>query len=177
VANLKARISQESAKIAASLGATTQINVRRENDLRAALDAQKKRMLDLTHEQDKLAVLQNDVATAQRNLDAVSQRLAQSSLESQTQQTSISLLTTAVEPLKKSSPRYLLNLLVGIFFGGILGVGAAISRELSDRRVRDDSDLRLLGVPLFAKIPPVKPERSVPRASPVIGTRVEPAGI
>jgi chain length determinant protein EpsF len=179
VATLRARIESETAKIAASFSSTTQVNLRRENDIRAALEAQKKRMLDLTHERDEVAVLQNDVMTAQRNLDAVTQRLAQSSLESQTQQTNIYLLTTAVEPMKRSSPRYFLNLLVGIFLGGVLGLGAAVFREMTDRRVREDLDLsQVLGVPLFAKIPGIKPDgRGSNRAAHRLETRVEPSPI
>jgi chain length determinant protein EpsF len=179
VASLRARLGAETARIMASFGSTTQVNLRRENEIRAALEAQKKRMLDLTHERDQVAVLQNDVATAQRNLDAVTQRLAQSSLESQTQQTNVYLLTTAVEPMKKSSPKYFLNLLVGIFLGGILGLSAAMFRELTDRRVRQDQDLaQALGVPLFAKIPSIKPDgRSPSRAAHRLETRVEPSPI
>jgi chain length determinant protein EpsF len=179
VASLRARLEAETARIMASFGSTTQVNLRRENEIRAALEAQKKRMLDLTHERDQVAVLQNDVATAQRNLDAVTQRLAQSSLESQTQQTNIYLLTTAVEPMKKSSPKYFLNLLVGIFLGGILGLSAALFRELTDRRVREDHDLsQAVGVPLFAKIPSIKPDsRSPDRAAHRLQTRVEPSPI
>jgi chain length determinant protein EpsF len=179
VASLRARLGAETARIMASFGSTTQVNLRRENEIRAALDAQKKRMLDLTHERDQVSVLQNDVATAQRNLDAVTQRLAQSSLESQTQQTNVYLLTTAVEPMKKSSPKYFLNLLVGIFLGGILGLSAALFRELKDRRIREDQDLsQALGVPLFAKIPSIKPDgRSPNRAAHRLQTRVEPTPI
>ena len=179
VASLRARLAAETARIMASFGSTTQVNLRRENEIRAALEAQKKRMFDLTHERDQVAVLQNDVATAQRNLDAVTQRLAQSSLESQTQQTNVYLLTTAVEPMKKSSPKYFLNLLVGIFLGGILGLSAAMFRELTDRRVRQDQDLsHALGVPLFAKIPSIKPDgRSPSRAAHRLETRVEPSPI
>lgn len=157
VESLKARIREESAKIAASLGATTQVNLRRESDIRAALDAQKKKMLELTHQHDEVAVLQNDVVTAQRNLDAVTQHLAQSSLESQTQQTNISLLTKAVPPLKRSSPKYSLNLAIGLFLGVLLGVGAVLYRESGDRRLREEGDLAgLLGVPLIAKIPQIR---------------------
>ncbi len=179
VATLRARLEAETARITASLGSTTQVNLRRENEIRAALEAQKKRMLDLTHERDQVAVLQNDVATAQRNLDAVTQRLAQSSLESQTQQTNVYLLTTAVEPMRKSSPKYFLNLLVGIFLGGILGLSAALFRELTDRRVREDHDLsQVTGVPLFAKIPTIKPDgRSPSRAARRLETRVEPSPV
>jgi succinoglycan biosynthesis transport protein ExoP len=179
VASLRARLGAETARIMASFGSTTQVNLRRENEIRAAVEAQKKRMLDLTHERDQVTVLQNDVATAQRNLDAVTQRLAQSSLESQTQQTNVYLLTTAVEPMKRSSPRYSLNLLVGIFLGGILGLSTALFRELTDRRVREAHDLsQATGVPLFAKIPGIKPDgRSPNRAAQRLQTRVEPSPI
>ena len=54
---------------------------------------------------DAAAVLKNDVVAAQRNLDAVTQHLAQSNLESQTQQTNIALLTAATLPWRPSSPR------------------------------------------------------------------------
>jgi succinoglycan biosynthesis transport protein ExoP len=178
IAGLKSRIADESARIAASLGNNTQVMLRRENDIRAALEAQKKRMLDLTNEHDRVSVLQNDVTTAQRNLDAVTQRLAQSSLESQMEQTNIVLLTKAVPPLFRSSPRLSLNLLMGIMLGGILSVGSAIFLELRDRRVREGAELpELLGVPLFGKIPHIRPDARNFRASPAKLGRVEPSAI
>ena len=178
VAGLKTRIADESARIAASLGNNTQVMMRRENDIRAALEAQKKRMLDLTHQNDEVSVLQNDVVTAQRNLDAVTTRLAQSSLESQTEQTNIVLLTKAVPPLYRSSPRLSLNLLMGILLGGLLSVGLAVFLEMRDRRVREDSELvELLGVPLFGKMPYIKPEPKSYRAAAITLGRVEPSAI
>ncbi len=121
---------------------------------------------------------QNDVTTAQRNLDAVTQRLAQSSLESQTQQTNIALLTPAVEPEKRSSPRFLLILAISIFLGGLLGAAGALLKELSDRRVREDTDLANLGgIPLLAKIPGVKTEGRRERNPAAILARAEPSAI
>ncbi len=153
IASIKDRIRQESAKIVASLGTTTQINQRREMEISAALDAQKKRMLELRHQHDEAAILQNDVVTAQRNLDAVTQRLALSSLESQTHQTNIVLLTPATEPLKQSSPRLFFNLIVALFLGTVLGLSAAVGLELMDRRVRSDDELQqLLGVPQLGRL-------------------------
>jgi chain length determinant protein EpsF len=178
IAGLKTRIADESARIAASLGNNTQVMMRRENDIRAALDAQKKRMLDLTNQHDQVSVLLNDVTTAQRNLDAVTQRLAQSSLESQLEQTNIVLLTKALPPLFRSSPRLSLNLLMGVLLGGILSVGTAIFLELRDRRVREGSELlELLGVPLFGRMPNIKPEDRNFRASHAKLGRVEPSAI
>jgi chain length determinant protein EpsF len=178
VASLRQRIAAETAKIAESLGNTTQINLRREADIRAALDAQKKKIFELSHERDQAAVLQNDVVTAQRNLDAVTQRLAQSSLESQSQQANISLLTPAVEPLFRSSPRLLLNAAITVFLGGVLAVAAALGLEFSDRRIREDVDLaQLNGIPLLVRMPRIKAEGRAGRSiSPMLG-RVEPSAI
>jgi polysaccharide biosynthesis transport protein len=153
VAGLKERITQESQRIAQSLNATTAVNQRRENDMVEAIAAQKKKMQEMTHQNDEATILENDVTAAQKNLDAVSQRLAQTSLEGATQQTNVSLLTPAVEPLKKSSPKRALILLVGMFLGTLIGCIAAVTREVADRRIRQNEELvALLGVPLLASI-------------------------
>jgi len=123
-------------------------------------------------------VYQNDVATAQRNLDAVSQRLAQSNLESQTQQTNIALLTPAVEPEKRSSPRFLLNLAISLFLGCLLGAVGATLKELGDRRVREDGDLVALGgIPLLARIPRIKAHNRIDKSPSPMLARVEPSAI
>lgn len=170
IVGLRERIAQESARIAASLGNTAQIDVRRESEIKAALDAQKQRILDLRHQHDQAADLQNDVTMAQHNLDAVGQRLAQSSLESQTRQTNIALLTAASEPLHASSPKLATNLLLGLFVGGVMGIAAALFREMTDRRVRHADELTpLLGIPLIGRIPDTTAEvrrAYAPLASP-----------
>jgi chain length determinant protein EpsF len=157
IAGLRERISQEANRIAASLGSTAQVDVRRENDLKNALEAQKRRILELKRQHDQVADLQNDVTMAQKNLDAVSERLAQSSLESQSQQTNVALLAPAPEPLYPSSPKLFLNLLFGLFVGAICGIGGALLREMTDRRVREGDELvELLGVPVLGRIPDSK---------------------
>jgi chain length determinant protein EpsF len=154
IAGLRERIAQESARIAASLGNTAQVDVRRENDVKAALEAQKQRILGLRQQRDQVVDLQNDVTTAQHNLDAVTARLAQSSLESQTRQTNIALLAPALEPLQPSSPRLLLNLLLACVVGAVVALGGALLSEMGDRRVRQSEELApLLGIPLIGRIP------------------------
>jgi chain length determinant protein EpsF len=159
IGGLRERIAQEAARIAASLGNTAQGDVRRENDIKAALEAQKQRILDLRHQRDQVMDLQNDVTTAQHNLDAVTTRLAQSSLESQARQTNVALLAPALEPLQPSSPRFLLNMLLALVIGIVVGIGAALLSEMTDRRVRQSDELvPLLGVPLIGRIPDMTAE-------------------
>jgi capsular polysaccharide biosynthesis protein len=81
-------------------------------------------------------------------------------LESLTQQTNLVQLTYAEPPQNPSSPKLLLNLVIGIFLGGIAGVGASMTLELRNRRIREDQEMvALLGIPLLGRI---KPSRVTP---------------
>jgi chain length determinant protein EpsF len=157
VKGISERIEQEITKIATSLGKTSQVDLRREGEIRAALEAQKMRVMELKHRHDEASVLESEVQSAQRDLDAVNQRLAQSSLEGQAQQTNIVQLTEAAVPIKPSSPKLLLNVALAMIMGFGLGILAAMHAESRDPRIRSDRELNdLLGVPVLGKIPHVK---------------------
>jgi chain length determinant protein EpsF len=167
IASLEARIAHETGKVIDSLRNATQINLRRERAIDAAMDVQKKRVEELKHQRTYAAILQSDIATAQRNFDAVSQGLAQTSLESQARQANAAQLTRATEPAVPSSPKRLRNLALGILCGLALGVAVALWFEKLDQRVRTDIDLQqLLGVPLLAGFSVPRSERgTTPRLS------------
>lgn len=154
IKSIREKIASETQRVASSIGTANRTNVAREGELRAALDAQKKRVLELRERRDQIAVLQRDVESAQRAYDLVAQRLSQTSLESQTQQTNIAVLTPATAPLKPSSPRITLNLALAVFLGTLLGVGTALLLELVDQRIRGPHDLdQLADAPLLGVIP------------------------
>jgi succinoglycan biosynthesis transport protein ExoP len=153
IASLRERIVQETARIATSMGTANQVNVQRESDVRAELEAQKRKVLAIKQQRDEIMALENDVTSAQHTYDLVTQRLAQTNLESQTQQTNVVLLNPADEPVSASSPKIFVNTLISIFVGLLLGVGAALMFELLDQRVRNGEDLtRLLDVPLLGTL-------------------------
>ncbi|GAB2886832.1 hypothetical protein GCM10027046_13940 [Uliginosibacterium flavum] len=153
IASLREKIEKETARVISSLGTNNQVNVNREGDIRAALEAQKKKLLDLKNQRDLLTVMQNDVQNAQRTYDTITQRQTQSSLESQTQQTNIALLNVATEAPNHSSPKIFLNLLVSIFLGTLLGVGTGLMLELLDPRIRSAQDLQaLLSLPVLGTL-------------------------
>jgi succinoglycan biosynthesis transport protein ExoP len=121
-----------------------------EQSLQQALAAQKLRVLNLKRQHDDIAVLFREVESAQRTYDAAMQRYNQSSLEGQANQASVSLLNRAVVPLRPSSPRMEVNLPIGVLLGLIIGVGMALYREISNRRIRTESDLtQALGLPMY----------------------------
>lgn len=151
---VKERLQVETQRVASSLGTANQVNVSREADIRATLEAQKKRVLELKAQRDQIAVLQRDVESAQRAYEQVNLRLAQSNLESQSRQTNISVLTYAAPPIRHSSPRLLINTILSCFLGGFLGIATALLAELLQRRVRSEEDLiESLGIPVLARLP------------------------
>ncbi len=153
LAELKSRLKEETGKVTSSIHTAGRVSQAKESEIRAAIEAQKKKVLDLKKQRDEISVLLREVDTAQRTFDAVGQRMAQSKLESQSIQTNISVLTQASPPLQHSKPKILLNVLVSIFLGALLAVGAALVLELGQRRVRSAEDLlQALDLPVLAQI-------------------------
>jgi chain length determinant protein EpsF len=167
VVNLRARLADETRKVVASLGSAAQSSLRRETELREAVEAQKKRVLELKNAHDEAANLENDVTTAQRDLDAVTQRFAQSTLESLAQQTNVVLLSPATVPIEPSAPKVLLFIAAGIFLGLVFSLGGTLVIEMRDKRLRQESDLvRLSGVPVLGRLGKLKPPPSTLRPEP-----------
>ncbi|MCX9156655.1 chain length determinant protein EpsF [Niveibacterium sp. 24ML] len=160
---LKTKLDSEMRQVASSVGTSNTVNQQREAALRAALEAQKLKVLELRALRDEAAVLLKDVENAQRAYDLVGQRLSQTNLESQAQQTNLVVLTPAEPPIKHSGPKIVLNTVLACFLGGLLGVGVALLLELSNRRIRSAEDLvEALGVPVFAVLETETPGRRMP---------------
>jgi chain length determinant protein EpsF len=153
LATLKAQLDSETRKITSSIETTYQVGKQREAQLQGALTNQKTRVLALNKQRDELNVLRRDIESAQRAFEVVSQRASQSNIESQTNQTNIALLNPASPPGGPSKPRVLLNILVAIFLGTLLGVGLALLQELANRRIRSATDLaEVLSLPVLGSI-------------------------
>jgi chain length determinant protein EpsF len=155
IATLRTQLDAETQRIQASIDTTYTISRQRERQLEAALAAQRNRVLDLNRERDQIAVLQRDVESAQRTFDVLAQRAAQTTVESRTTQTNITVLNPATPPAQPSGPRVRLNIAIAVFLGALLGVVLAMGLELVSRRVRSLPDLDALpGVPVLGAVGP-----------------------
>lgn len=130
----------------------------REESLRAAVERQKARVLELKAQRDELSLLVRDVENAQRVYDGALQRYGQIRLESRNNQTDISVLNAARPPMLPDSPNIPLNIALAIFLGGMLAVGLAFLLEALDRRVRSPEDLQeIAGIPVLSILTPARP--------------------
>lgn len=151
--NLKSRLQDEIRGTTASVGNSAHIYRQRESELRAQLESQRTRVLDQNRSRDQLTLLQKDVESAQRALDAVNQRYTQTSLESQSNQAEVAILNPAVAPLKATGPQVMRNVLLSVFLGTMFGIGLGLLVEMIVRRVRSRDDIvELLDIPVFAVI-------------------------
>ena len=154
IASLKQKLEVETRQIISGFSTSSAVGKDKESELRSAIDAQKHKLLQLKRERDELAVLMRDVDAAQKAYELVTQRFNQTSLESQSTQTNVSVLTPATEPIEPSFPKLLLNIAISIFLGTLLGVGAAFILEMLDQRVRSAEDLSaMLGLSVLGVIP------------------------
>ncbi|AXS80104.1 chain length determinant protein EpsF [Dechloromonas sp. HYN0024] len=161
LAELKSRMNAEIDRISSSIGTAGTISKQKGVELVASVAAQKAKILELKKQRDEISLLVREVETAQRAFEAVGQRTTQTRLESQSIQTNVSVLNPANEPLKASKPRVILNILVSILAGMLLGVGAAMIAELAHRRVRSPEDLiQALNLPVLAIFEPEASDRN-----------------
>lgn len=151
--SMRRRLQTETSSITASIDTAYRVGRDRERELQGAVAAQKARVLLLNKERDELNVYRRDVEAAQRAYEEVSKSASQTRLQSLTNQTNVVRLNTATPPLRPSSPKTLLNLLIAAFGGTLLGVGAALMIELANRRVRSAEDLSMgLDLPVLGRI-------------------------
>lgn len=156
--DLRAKFSQEVARVASSLGVSNNVNTSRALQIKAALDEQRAKVLKLKTIRDEAAILQRDVDAAQRALDGVVARMQSASLESQALQNNVSALEYARAPATPSEPRVFSNIMLGNVAAAVVALILTLLIEYRDRRLRTLSEVeglfqqQLLGaIPSFKK--------------------------
>lgn len=163
VNKLRAELRNSTRTVSSGVAKNAIIAQQRESKLNGALVAQKMKVLELNRARDELNLLSNEVASAQKAYDNVLQRLSQSTLEGQSSQSEVTILSAAVAPFKAARPKPLLYLVLAILGGALLGVGLGMLAEIYDRRVRTAGDVAdVLQAPVLGSI-----EWGAPRQAPL----------
>lgn len=141
ISELRVKIDNEVSRVTSSMSISNKVNTSRADQTRNDLQMQREKLLKMKAIRDEASVLQRDVENAQRAYDALQTRYAQTSLESQSNQTDVSILKLASPPPSASSPKIMINIILSVVLGGMLAVGIALLRESRDRRIRTESDI------------------------------------
>lgn len=161
VEELRSRRRQEIARVKDGILSSNSINVQRERETAAALEAQKLKVLNLKSKRDELAVYQRELDSAQRAFDLVARRLTETTVGISAGLSNVNILSPAMVPLLPTRPNVLLNTLVGAFLGLFMGLLAAFTLEAAQRPLRNAQDLlQSTGVPVLAVLPSSKSTRA-----------------
>lgn len=141
VDRLTSELTTHTRSVTNSVVNNAEILQRREAELRAAVEAQKAKVLEINRARDELSVLAKGAESAQRAYDFAMQRYSQTSLEGEVNQTDVAILNHATPASRPNSPKVVLNTLLAAMLGTLLGTALAILWELNDRRIRSVSEL------------------------------------
>lgn len=152
-AGAKAEMEKLRSELNKHIKSTTQDAINQEAEIRAALEEQKAKVLTLNRGRDEIQLLTREVEGAQQAYDSAMQRLNQTNLEGQSNLSSVSILDIAKIPDTPDSPKLLLNMVLSVFLGTLLGLGAGLLTEMLDQRVRSVEDLvNILQTPVLGVI-------------------------
>jgi chain length determinant protein EpsF len=150
---LQRRLAEETIRVSRSIETAGRITASKEAQIRANIATLRSRIMGQKVGHIEASVLQQEVETAQKAYEAIAQRLSQSSLQGQTQQTNVSVLSPAIEPTEPYSPKKRINIAIAVFVGTLLGIIAALVSEMMDRRFRSRDDIaQLLELPILAEL-------------------------
>lgn len=167
ITELQVKIDAETQRVQQSVGINNTVNQSREGQIRAALEAQRDKLLKLKQTRDQATVLFADVENAQKAYDLLQARFSQTALESRSDQGTVSILKVPTPPANASFPRVILFSVAALFFGFMLGIAGAVAREMSDRKLRSEEDvLAILDTP-FMGVMPVAPEARGDKKAPI----------
>lgn len=135
--------------------------VARENALRARVNQLKAGLLDLRGRSIQYNILQREVDTNRTLYDGLLQRFKEVGIAAGVGANMVSIVDRARAPGRPVSPILLLNLLLGLGAGLILGIGAALGIEFVDDTIAVPQDLeQKLGVTSLGVIPMVPKNES-----------------
>jgi len=154
LADLDRSISREEGRIGTSLQQTFSEALEREEGLRARVEELKSRFLDLRRRSIQYNIYQRDVDTNRQLYEALLQRYKEIGVAGGIGTNNISLVDRAYPPRRPSSPRLLLNSLLALLAGTVVGIALALAREQVDEAISDPADVgRELGMPLLGTVP------------------------
>jgi chain length determinant protein EpsF len=154
VRSLRERLAGEMHATHSSIGQSAQVARRQVSELQGAFDRQKARILELRQQRNEAAMRVSEVENAQNAYDSALQRAARLRMESQMNQTNVSILDRAGVPQNASTPGLALSAALALVFGAMLGVALALMLERLDRRVRSGDELPdLSGLEVLAQVP------------------------
>lgn len=152
-------IAREERRVSVSLQADFREAAAREQALQAQVEQLKNDYLDLRRRSIQYNIYQQEVDTNRALYDGLLQRFKEIGVAGGVGINNVAIVDPAEVPQQPSSPRLLLNLLISILAGLMLGAALALGLEQIDEAIADPAEVeRRLGLPLLGSVPKVEEE-------------------
>ncbi|MFN3944299.1 MAG: GumC family protein [Allosphingosinicella sp.] len=146
-------IAREEARVSRSFQETYQSALQRENQLRSRVAQLTGEALDVRQRGIQYNIFQRDVDTSRSLYDGLLQRYKEIGIAGGVGRNNVAVVDAAKPPTEPSSPRPLLNMLLALILGGVVGVAAAFGLDQIDEGLTDPEELTsLLGLPLLGVV-------------------------
>lgn len=150
-------IAREEGRVSGSVQADYRQATERESALRSRVERLKSSYLDLRRRSIQYNIFQQEVDTNRALYDGLLQRFKEIGVAGGVGVNNITIVDPADVPQAPSSPRLLVNLIIALFAGLVLGAGLALVLEQMDEAIADPGEVeRRLGLPLLGSVPKVE---------------------
>ena len=136
VETLRDRVRSETRRVVESIETAYQAAVEKEAQMRARLEDQKTRALQLKDQSIQFAILSREVETNRQLYDSVLQRMKQIAVASELRSTNVSVVDRAAPPTQASGPARLRAIGFAAVVGVLLALGLIVLRETLDDSVK-----------------------------------------
>lgn len=159
IQSLDSAIAGEESRISVSLQQAYQSAVARERALLVRVDSLKGNLTDLRRRSIQYNIYERDADTNRELYNALLQRYKEIGIAGGIENNNVAIVDPAKLPDRPSKPSLLVNLLLAMLAGGVLGAAAAAALEQIDEGISDPGEAQeKLGLPLLGTSPRIKTE-------------------
>jgi len=138
---IKNKIDLETQRVILSVKKDYGIAVKRENNLKAAFEAQKREALDLNQSAIQYQILKREADTNKELYNGLLQRLKETGVSASLTASNIQVLDRAEVPKAPFKPRKTMNIMLSIIVGLLGGIGLAFFTEYLDNTIKTPEDI------------------------------------
>ena len=147
-------IAAEEGRVVASLRSNFEQAAARERSLAQRVEGLKGGLLDLRRRSIQYNILQREVSTSQTLYDGLLQRYKEIGVAGFVGTNNVSVVDDASIPSRPSSPRPLINILLGMLAGTVAGIGLSLVLDQIDEKITDPMEMeKALGIAGLGVVP------------------------
>ncbi|HMO18471.1 MAG TPA: polysaccharide biosynthesis tyrosine autokinase [Oligoflexia bacterium] len=162
IESLRNNINQQTKIIVSSAEAQYKADLAAEEELSRELELQKSQTFDLSRKMVKFNTMKREFESLKDLHQSVLRQLKEAQISSESETNNIRITDSAATPTSHSSPKRLLNFLIALFLGPLLGFGLALALDSMDRTLETSDELkRTLQIPSLGVIPSFDSEGTI----------------